>query len=311
MRIIFAGTPEFAIPALEALLAETEHEIIAVYTQPDKVSGRGQNLQMTAVKKCALSHDIPVMQPPSLKGLPEQEQLKALKPDLMIVAAYGLLLPQVVLDIPVLGCINIHGSLLPRWRGASPIQQAVLAGDKETGISIMKMEAGLDTGPVFEKSVCEIFSTDTAGILHDRLALLGAKTLLKVLARIEELSPEKQQEEGACYAKKISKQDGLIDWNLSAIDIDRKVRAFNPWPVAYFFVDEQYVRVWQGKVLPEIHADDFPGTIIDVTSEGIDIATGNHTVFRIIQLQLAGSKVLSVKEYLTGHSLFFPGKRLT
>lgn len=316
MRIIFAGTPEFSVATLEALLT-TEHEIVAVYTQPDKVSGRGQHLHQSPVKQCALNHHIPVLQPKSLRNIEEQDYLKRLKPDLMVVVAYGLILPQAVLDIPQLGCINVHASILPRWRGASPIQHAILAGDKETGVSIMQMEAGLDTGPVFETSVCKILLEDTAQTLHDRLSLLGAKTLLKVLPTIETTVPVKQQEEKTCYAGKISKQDGQIDWNTSAWEIACKVRAFNPWPVAYFFVDGEYVRVWEGTALStvelteEIPSEATPGTIVKVSSQGIDVAVDGHTPFRITKLQLPNAKVVSVRDYLNArHSLLTEGKVL-
>lgn len=312
MRIIFAGTPDFSVPVLSALL-NSEHEVIAVYTQPDKASGRGKKLQFGPVKQCALDHQIPVMQPLSLKEASEQEIIKNLKPDLIVVVAYGLLLPQAVLDIPLWGCVNVHASLLPRWRGASPIQQAILAGDKETGVSIMRMEAGLDTGPVFAKIACDILPTDTTQTLHDKLAILGADALLKILPQISQQIPEKQLDDKACYAKKIAKQDGLIDWNVSAIDIDRKVRAFNSWPVAYFYVDGEpnhYVRVWGGEVVAEI-TNKTPGTIISISSEGMDIAAGNQTIYRITQLQLANAKMIPFKDYWNaGHPLFDEGKCL-
>ncbi len=319
MRIIFAGTPEFSVPVLESLIKNhPEHEVVAVYTQPDKAFGRGRTVQQqSAVKQCALAHNIPVFQPVSLRLPENQEQLKRLKPDLMIVVAYGLILPQVVLDIPMLGCINVHASLLPRWRGASPIQQAILSGDAVTGVSIMQMEAGLDTGPVFIKAACDILPTDTAGILHDKLAQLGAETLSQILPNIllvdTPIIPEKQIEENTCYAGKIAKQDGLIDWKLSAINIDRKVRAFNPWPIAYFYMDGEYVRVWEGEALQDTHNTLFnisPGTIIHTSPEGIDISAGENTIFRIKQLQFANAKKLFVKDYLLGHSCFEIGKIL-
>jgi methionyl-tRNA formyltransferase len=340
MKIIFAGTPEFSVPILQVLL-KTEHEVIAVYTQPDKASGRGQQSHVSPVKQCALDHHIPVYQPISLKNPDEQQILKSLQPDLMIVVAYGLILPPIVLETPSLGCINVHASLLPRWRGASPIQQAILTGDSETGVCIMRMEAGLDTGPVFEKSSCSILPTDTAETLHDRLALLGAETLLYALPKIATQIPEKQPEEGACYAKKISKQDGLIDWNKTAREISCQVRAFNPWPVAFFYVDGQYVRVWEGEVVDEgnddgkippappfgkggdhsmrlgkgeslVHSEKIPGTLLKVHADGLDVIAGNQTVFRITRCQLANGKVLAVKDCLNaGRALFVEGKQFS
>lgn len=327
MRIVFAGTPEFSIPVLDILLKEhTEHEIIAVYTQSDKPVGRGRNQQSSPVKQYAIEHDIPVRQPVSLKLPEEQTYLKSLQPDLMIVVAYGLLLPQIVLDIPTFGCINVHASLLPRWRGASPIQQAILSGDTKTGVSIMQMEAGLDTGPVFSEAHYEMLPTDTAGILHDKLALLGATTLSNILPDIllNSLVPRKQDESQTCYAGKITKQDGLIDWNDLAINIDRRVRAFNPWPVTYFYVQDNkcanephYVRLWQGNAISSEEIDilnyskNVPvGTVLNVTPQGIDMMAGNNTVFRITELQCANARKLSVKDYLLGHSLFIPGKIL-
>ena len=310
MRIIFAGTPEFSVPTLKTLIA-SEHEVVAVYTQPDKASGRGQQIQMSPVKQCALEHNIPVYQPVSLKNLDEQEFLKSLKPDLMIVVAYGLILPPAVLETPTIDCINIHASLLPRWRGASPIQQAILAGDKKTGVCIMRMEAGLDTGPVFAKSECDILASDTAQTLHDRLSLLGAETLLQVLSHIHAITPEKQSEDGVSYAGKISKKDGLIDWNKTAWEISCQARAFNPWPVAYFYIDEQYIRVWEGICFSNENSNAIPGTILHVNPEGIDVAAGQQSIFRITRCQLANSKVLPVKECLNAaRSLFVVGKQL-
>lgn len=305
MNIIFAGTPEFSVSTLAALCA-SEHKVIAVYTQPDKVSGRGQHLSTSPVKQYALSQNIPVVQPVSLKTADDQAYFASLKADVMVVVAYGLILPQAVLDMPSLGCINVHASLLPRWRGASPIQQAILSGDQETGVSIMQMEAGLDTGPVLMKSRCAILPTDTAGVLHDRLAHLGAEALLQVL--VENKQPEKQADLDASYAGKITKQAGLIHWHDTAINIERKVRAFNPWPIAYFYIDNLYVRVWQGELTPDTHTS-APGTILAVSAHGITIAAGDHTQFRITQLQMANGKVLSVQAYLNaGHAVFVEGK---
>lgn len=308
MNILFAGTPDFSVPVLRALLA-SEHNIVGIYTQPDKASGRGQQVQMSPVKQCALSHSIPVFQPVSLKNEEEQKILASLQPDLMVVVAYGLILPPAVLAIPPLGCINVHASLLPRWRGASPIQQAILAGDSETGICIMQMEAGLDTGPVFEESRCPILPTDTAQILHDRLSFLGAEALLRVLSDLSTRTPTKQNDAEATYAGKISKKDGLINWNKTAWEISCKVRAFNPWPVAYFYVDGQYVRVWEGEVVEENNHTFSPGTLIKASARGLDVAAGNHSIFRITRCQLANGKVLAIKDCLNAaRALFTEGK---
>jgi methionyl-tRNA formyltransferase len=311
VRIVFAGTPDFSVPILQALLS-SEHTVIGVYTQPDKASGRGLQVQISPVKECALAHDLPVYQPVSLKIESEQEILKSLQPDLMIVVAYGLILPPAVLAIPSLGCVNVHASLLPRWRGASPIQQAILAGDSETGVSIMQMEAGLDTGPVFSESCCAILPTDTAQTLHDRLSLLGAEALLRVLPDLSQRTSQKQNDEQASYAGKISKKDGLINWNKSAWEISCQVRAFNPWPVAYFYVDGQYVRVWEGIVIDAVGAGLVParaGTLLKVSAEGLDVAAGDNSIFRITRCQLANGKVLAVKDYLnSARSLFIEGK---
>lgn len=300
LNIVFAGTPEFSVPILEALIA-AKMNVVAVYTQPDKVSGRGQHLHQSPVKQCALQHNIPVEQPISLRNIEAQERLASLKPDIMIVVAYGLILPQVVLDIPTYGCLNIHASLLPRWRGASPIQQAILAGDAETGVCLMKMEAGLDTGPVYAKKTCAILSSDTAEILHDRLSLLGAEVLMETLSSIvsekNPLIPQTQDTQNACYAGKITKQAGLIDWNQTAIEIDCKVRAYNPWPVAYFYMGEEYIRVWQGEAIAS-QTSELPGTVLVANSEGIHIAAGQNTIFRIIKLQCANAKAMSVRDYL-------------
>ncbi|MBL4638853.1 MAG: methionyl-tRNA formyltransferase, partial [Proteobacteria bacterium] len=233
MRIIFAGTPDFAANTLEALLT-TDHEICAVYTQPDRPSGRGRKLTASPVKQLAVEHQIPVQQPLNFKSEEIKQILAAYQADLMIVVAYGLLLPQAVLDAPTLGCINIHASLLPRWRGAAPIQRAILAGDHETGICIMQMEAGLDTGPVLAQATCPIHDDDTAQILHDRLVLLGAKTLLETLPEIEsrQQQAKKQDDALSCYADKLKKQEAIIDWHQPAIRIAKQIHAFNPWPVA-------------------------------------------------------------------------------
>jgi methionyl-tRNA formyltransferase len=287
MKIIFAGTPAFAATSLEALI-KSGHEICAVYTQPDRPSGRGQKLTASPVKELALRHDLPVFQPVNFKTDEDKEILKTFEADVMIVAAYGLILPAAVLAIPKLGCINIHASWLPRWRGAAPIQRAILAGDTETGISIMQMEAGLDTGDVFCVHGCEITSIDTSASLHDKLAVLGAEAILETLNDVVsgKLIRTPQQGGLVTYAHKITKAEAQIDWTQSALDIDRQVRAFYGWPVAYTQLNETVLRIWQATpVAADPHAA--PGTIVGMDKEGIDIACGKG-VLRIQEIQWPG-----------------------
>ncbi len=301
LKIIFAGTPEFAAVALNALLEEGRHEIRAVYTQPDRPAGRGRKLRASPVKEMALAHGLPLRQPSTLKEPEQQRSLRELGADLMVVVAYGLLLPPPVLDAPRLGCINIHASLLPRWRGAAPIQRAILAGDRETGVSIMQMDEGLDTGPVLHRVVTPIHPGDTAGTLHDRLASLGAQALLDTLDRIMEGSarPVPQEEAAATYAPKIEKQEAVLDWNASAEELDRRVRAFNPWPVAQTTWKGKVLRIWQAEPLAEM-PDAPAGTVVRAGKEGIDVATGNG-MLRITRLQGAGGKPLDAAAFLNGH----------
>ena len=244
MRIVFAGTPEFAAEHLKALL-DSPYEIVAVYTQPDRPAGRGQKLMPSPVKQLAVAHDIPVFQPPTLRNAEAQEQLAALKPDLMVVVAYGLILPQVVLDIPRLGCINSHASLLPRWRGAAPIQRAVEAGDAESGVTVMRMEAGLDTGPMLLKVVTPISADDTGGSLHDRLAAMGPPAVVQAIAGLADgsLQGEVQDDTLATYAHKLNKDEARIDWSRPAVELERLIRAFNPWPVCHSTLDGESVKV--------------------------------------------------------------------
>ncbi len=301
LKIIFAGTPEFAVVALEALLETGKHEICAVYTQPDRPAGRGRRLQASPVKRAALEHGLPVIQPVSLKGAEQQQQLRALQADLMVVVAYGLLLPGAVLHAPRLGCINIHASLLPRWRGAAPIQRAILAGDRETGVSIMQMDEGLDTGPVLHQLSTPIYPDDTAGILHDRLATLGAQALLDVLGLIVDgsCSALPQDEDKATYAAKLEKHEALLQWNAPAAELERRVRAFNPWPVARTSLRGENLRVWQAQTLPG-SSGEAPGTILQASRDGIDVATGEG-VLRLLRLQSAGGKPLDAGAFLNGH----------
>lgn len=301
-QIIFAGTPAFAAVALHRLL-EAEYKISAVYTQPDRPSGRGHRLTPGPVKEIATTHRLPVYQPPRLKDKAAQAQLAAFAPDLIIVAAYGLILPPAVLDIPRLGCINIHASLLPRWRGAAPIQRALLAGDKETGVSIMQMEAGLDTGSIFSTLSSPIQPDDTTATLHDRLAKLGVEALLQCLPLITagRATATPQDETRACYAAKIHKEESWLDWSLPAVVLERQVRAFNPWPVAQTQINSQSLRVWSAAALPQTTTA-LPGTVLAADKAGADIATGQG-ILRLLKVQPAGRRVMPIQAYLNAHRL--------
>ena len=301
-RIVYAGTPEFAVPALETLIASA-HEVVAVYTQPDRPAGRGRRLQAGPVKRIAIEHGIPVEQPERLKPTEEQDRLREYRPDLMVVAAYGLILPQAVLDIPHHGCLNIHASLLPRWRGAAPIQRAILAGDAETGVTIMQMAAGLDTGDMLARHPCPIGPEDTAGTLQDRLALLGAEALLTTLGDLAtgSLAPVPQDERLATYAAKLTKEEARIDWRQSAAAIDRAVRAYNPWPVAFTHMNGETLRIWEARPLAA-DANAEPGTVVAEGPEGINVATGAG-LLRVLRLQLPGGKPLTAREFLNGRTL--------
>ncbi|MCM0613911.1 methionyl-tRNA formyltransferase [Marinobacter sediminum] len=310
MRLVFAGTPDFAATALKALLG-THHTVVGVYSQPDRPAGRGRKLMPSPVKQVALEASIPVFQPESLKTDEAQRELADLEPDVMIVAAYGLILPKAVLSIPVHGCLNIHASLLPRWRGAAPIQRAIAAGDDETGITIMQMDEGLDTGAMLLKTLTAIDEDDTGGSLHDRLADFGGKAIVDALKLLEkgELRGETQNDELACYARKLSKEEGHIDWSQDALAIERLIRAFNPWPGTYTDLEQQRVRIHEAKAL----ADDSrkpPGTVIRREREGIDVACGAGTL-RITRLQLPGARAQSVNDLINGgKELLMPGQEL-
>ncbi|WP_054339833.1 methionyl-tRNA formyltransferase [Neptunomonas antarctica] len=311
LRIIFAGTPDFAASSLAALIS-SEHQIVAVYTQPDRPAGRGRKLTASPVKALAIKHDIPVYQPQNFKEEPEQAALRALNADLMVVVAYGLLLPAAILDAPKQGCINVHASLLPRWRGAAPIHRSLLAGDSETGITIMQMDEGLDTGDMLYKSTCPILPEDTSGALHDRLAEQGAEALLDTLRLItdKQLSPVKQNNADACYAHKLTKQEGLIDWAETAEVIDRQIRGLSPWPVAFTTRGDDTLRIISAS--PEATTTTAaPGIIIETTKEKIIIACGNGTTLSIDRLQLPGGKPLSSRDVLNARKeLFSTGTHL-
>ena len=297
MKLIFAGTPEFAAQALSAIVA-AGHEVALVLTQPDRPAGRGMALQPSAVKKVALAHDIEVFQPLTLKDAEAQAKIAAVGAEVMVVAAYGLILPQAVLDMPRFGCINIHASLLPRWRGAAPIQRALLAGDAETGVCIMQMEAGLDTGPVLLRGAFPIEATDTTASLHDRLAGLGARLCVEALGKLP-LPAEAQQAEGVTYAHKIEKAEAVIDWTKPAIELDRHIRAFNPFPGAQAVFGGQTVKLWQASPV----AGSGPvGSVLAVDKKQIVIACGAGAL-AVSELQKAGGKRLPVQQFLAGHPL--------
>lgn len=302
MRIAFAGTPVFAEFQLQALL-DTDHDIVVVYTQSDKPSGRGQHLIPSPVKSLATICNIPVEQPTTLKTSEAQTTLKDYQPDVMIVAAYGLLLPPDVLAIPRYGCINVHASLLPRWRGASPIQQAILAGDTETGITLMKMDEGLDTGGILAQAICPILATDTSQDLHDRLARLGTTLLMTSLDECIEKTPLPQDNNLATHAPKITKELAVCDWKKPASLIERQIRAFCPWPILHTVIGENPLRLWHANVVP-LTAQAAPGTIVAHTPEGIVVATG-HDGLLLTHAQLPNKKVLPLTEILKSrHALF-------
>ena len=310
MRLVFAGTPDFAATALKSLL-QTDHQLVGVYSQPDRPSGRGRKLTPSPVKQVALDAGIPVFQPQTLKTPEAQEELKALNADVMIVAAYGLILPQEVLELPRRGCLNIHASLLPRWRGAAPIQRAIAAGDRETGITIMQMDAGLDTGDMLLKTTTLIEETDTGGSLHDRLAEMGGRAIVEALGKLAEgtLAAEPQNDDQACYARKLSKEEGHIDWTEDATAISRLVRAFNPWPGTYTDASDQRIRIHAAEVV-DITSDRHPGTVTARNKEGIDVACGLD-VLRITRLQLSGSRPQSVNDLINGgKDILLPGQEL-
>lgn len=323
LKIIFAGTPHFAAYHLQALL-DSQHDVVAVYTQPDRPSGRGKKLTPSPVKTLALEHQLPVEQPLSLKTEEAQATLAAYSADVMVVVAYGLLLPQIVLDTPRYGCLNVHGSSLPRWRGAAPIQRAVEMGDKETGITIMQMDKGLDTGAMLHKVVCEISDTDTSATLHDRLMALGAPALIQVLEQVslQCLQPEPQNNSAACYAEKITKEEAIIAWQESAEKIAQKIRAFNPFPIAYCFLGNDRIKIYDvnikraiKKTIEETSPEKTPlftaGEIISVGDKGIEVACSNGSIF-IRTLQIPNKKAMPIADILNGYTdRFVVGQQFT
>ncbi|WP_439258087.1 methionyl-tRNA formyltransferase [Lonepinella sp. BR2271] len=307
LNIIFAGTPDFAAQHLQALL-NSQHNVIAVYTQPDKPAGRGKKLQASPVKQLAEQYQLPIYQPKSLRQAEAQAELANLKADVMVVVAYGLILPLAVLQAPKFGCLNVHGSILPRWRGAAPIQRAIWAGDKQTGVTIMQMDVGLDTGDMLHKVYCDIAPNETAATLYHKLAELAPPALIEVLDNLttEKFSPEKQQDSQSNYAEKLSKEEAQLNWTLSAEQLERNIRAFNPAPMAFLTLSyqgqEERIKIHQATCLP--HQDKTAGSIIAVDKYGIQIATAQG-VLNITQLQPAGKKPMWVQDFLNGRADWF------
>lgn len=308
LKIIFAGTPDFAAESLKALLSGPD-DIIAVYTQPDRPAGRGHKLKPSPVKEVALEADIPVYQPLNFKDEADRVELAALNADLMVVAAYGLILPKAVLDTPRLGCINVHASILPRWRGAAPIHRALLAGDQQTGITIMQMDVGLDTGDMLAKAYTDILDTDTSASLHDKLAMQGGEILLTAIEQLKagSLTPEPQDDTLANYAHKLTKEEGKIDWSDSADSIARKVRGLFPWPSAYTFMDEQNIRIHQASVSDQTCSAP-AGHVISSDKDGILVATGDGVIC-LEKLQLPGKKAMTAEQILNGNKDLFTNQK--
>ncbi len=297
LRLVFAGTPDFSLPCLEACL-RAPVDVLAVYTQPDRPAGRGRKLLASPIKQRALAEGIAIEQPATLKDPVAQQRLAEIAPDLIVVVAYGLILPRRVLATPRLGCWNVHASLLPRWRGAAPIQRAILAGDTETGVDLMQMEAGLDTGPILLERRTPIAADETGGSLHDRLAALGADALEEGFARItrgEMLAPRAQPDDGVVYAHKIDKDEARLDWNEAAVALARKVRAFDPWPVAEAEIGGERLRIWSARAL-DGNANAAPGTIVSGGRDALDVVTGEG-LLRILEVQRAGGRRIGVRDW--------------
>jgi methionyl-tRNA formyltransferase len=310
LRIIFAGTPDFAARHLDALLS-SGHKVVGVFTQPDRPAGRGKKLMPSPVKVLAEEHGLPIYQPASLRPQENQQLVADLNADVMVVVAYGLILPKAVLDMPRLGCVNVHGSLLPRWRGAAPIQRSLWAGDAETGVTIMKMDVGLDTGDMLYKLACPITNEDTSATLYDKLADLGPQGLIETLQQLADntATPEVQDEALVTYAEKLSKEEAQLDWSLSAAQLERCIRAFNPWPMSWMMIDDQPVKVWKASVIDGDTSEE-PGTIIEVSKQGIQVATAKG-ILNLESLQPAGKKAMSAQDLLNSRrEWFIPGNRL-
>lgn len=306
LRIVFAGTPEFAAQHLQALL-DAGQAIVAVYTQPDRPAGRGQKLMPSPVKQLACQHNIPVYQPQTLRNADAQAELQALQADLMVVVAYGLILPQAVLDMPRLGCINSHASLLPRWRGAAPIQRAIEAGDAESGVTVMQMEAGLDTGPMLLKVITSISAEDTGGSLHDRLAELGSQAVVEAVGKLQTgtLNGQVQDDTLATYAHKLNKEEARIDWTRPALELERLVRAFHPWPICHSSLESTAIKIHAARVGA---GQGTPGQIISASKDGLEVACGEGSLL-LTRLQLAGGKPLNFADlYNSRREQFAPGK---
>ncbi|SDK24133.1 methionyl-tRNA formyltransferase [Ferrimonas sediminum] len=304
LKIVFAGTPDFAARHLQALI-DSDHQLVAVYSQPDRPAGRGKKLTASPVKTLALSHDIPVLQPKSLRQPEAQQQLAGLDFDIMVVVAYGLILPKVVLDTPRLGCINVHGSLLPRWRGAAPIQRSIWAGDQHTGVTIMQMDEGLDTGAMLHKVELAIDADDTSARLYDKLAELGPRGLLQALESIATgtAHAEVQDDTQANYADKLSKEEARIDWSQPAAFIERCVRAFNPWPISHFEAAGHSIKLWQSSV-SRYDGDAAPGTVLQADKQGLVIACGDQAL-KLDTIQIPGKKAMSATEVLNARKEWF------
>jgi methionyl-tRNA formyltransferase len=308
LRVAFAGTPDFALPAFHAL-AGSRHQMVGVLTQPDRPKGRGRQLAASPVKLAALERGVPVSQPVTLKTEVDRADLAAWLPDVLVVVAYGLILPRAALDLPRLGCVNIHASLLPRWRGAAPIQRAILEGDAQTGVSIMRMDVGLDTGPVFLERAVSIAPRETGGSLHDRLAALGGAAVVEVLEQLAAGRAEStpQSGDGVTYAAKIEKAEALIDWRREAVEIDRKVRAFNPWPVAETRLDGEQLRIYGARVDDAAPDGQEPGTITEVRGDSIVVACGRGSL-ALTELQRPGRKPVAARDLI--NTLDLMGRRL-